>query len=288
VRDLFKGHPDLDELMTVDAKGAASSFTKWKALFLDIRAARYDLVIVANAEKTLHLVAFMAGIRHRVGWKRKWGFLLNHSLMDRKASSGLHEIDSNLELVRLVSDKTWDGSLRVPVDETAQKRINEKISKEFPGDQRIVVIHAGTSNPKKRWGQDRFAQLCGRLLKDNGVGLLLIGGPEEKAVASQIRTALGRSVPDWTGETTLKDLAALFSHPRIAALVSCDSGPVHVAWMSGVPVVALYAQNAEGSNPKRWGPRDENSRVIYKPIEEVGVEEVAAAAVDILGGSARR
>jgi hypothetical protein len=44
--------------------------------------------------------------------------------------------------------------------------------------------------------------------------------------------------------------------------------------MSGTPAVAFYAQDVPGSDPKRWGPRDSKSRVIYKPIGQISVLEV--------------
>jgi ADP-heptose:LPS heptosyltransferase len=52
---------------------------------------------------------------------------------------------------------------------------------------------------------------------------------------------------------------------------------VHVAWLHGTPVVALYAKNKPGSDPVRWGPRSAKSAVIHKPISEISPDEVMGA-----------
>ena len=90
-------------------------------------------------------------------------------------------------------------------------------------------------------------------------------------------------VLNWTGTLDLKELTALFHLPEIKLLISVDSGPAHIAWMSGTPAVILYAKNTTGSDPGRWGPRDGKSEVLFKPIQEITVDEVCALAKKVLG-----
>jgi ADP-heptose:LPS heptosyltransferase len=216
-----------------------------------------------------------------VGYARKWGFLLTKKMPDRKASAHRHEIDMNLELASLASDRTWDGRLELPVDDLARREIRALFLRDLPGGGPVVALHAGTSNPKKRWDEAHFAEIC-RRLKAEGFGVVLIGGPEEKETSSRIASASGAAPADWTGAFSLAGLAAFFAEPRVRALVSADSGPVHVAWISGVPVAALYAQDVEGSDPVRWGPRDKKSVTIHKPMAGVTVDEVHAALKKVL------
>ena len=148
------------------------------------------------------------------------------------------------------------------------------MAKDCPEGQDILAVHTGTSNPEKKWDAKRFGELCQRIESQENLKVVLVGGPEEKEYSSQIVHQSGMPIIDWTGRLSLKELVAFLGHQRVKALVSSDSGPVHLAWMSGTPVVALYAKNSVGSDPARWGPRDPQSEVIYKPMKDITSDEV--------------
>jgi len=281
VAGLFKGHPDVDELMTVDAARFKRDFYYRWHLVKVLKRASFDLAVVSNPDKWLHAVVFAARIPHRVGYARKWGFMLTKKMPDRKAAAHRHEIDMNLELASLACDRTWDGHVELPVDDVARRDVRGLFLRDLPGDRPVVAIHPGTSNPKKRWDEGRFAEICRRLSAE-GFGTVLIGGPEEKEASARVAAASGVAPADWTGAFSLACLAAFFSEPRVRALVSSDSGPVHVAWISGVPVVALYASDVEGSDPVRWGPRDKKSVTIHKSMADITADEVYAALKKVL------
>ena len=273
VAGLFREHPDLDEVIAVDAAELERSGTKRRKVVREIRKARFDMGIVSNPSKFFHWLLFSAGIPVRVGWRRKWPFLLSRSLPDTKSQMTRHEIDANLALAGLVSTKKWDGVIRMAVNLKASEKIEgllRPLDKVFP----IVAVHAGSSNPQKIWPNERFAELCRRLLSSGRGHLVLIGGEEEMPISQKIAAQISGSCLDLTGRLTLEELAAFFKHPQVRTLVSSDSGPVHVAWMSGKPVVAFYAKNAVGSDPARWGPRDGKSKVLFKSMDEITVDEV--------------
>ena len=273
VAGLFRGHADLDELILVDAAELEKNGRKRRALVREIRRARFDVGVASNSSKFFHWLLFAARIPVRAGWRRKWAFLLNRSLPDDKNKTARHEIDSNLDLAGLVTKEKWDGKIVMAEDKKAAEKISV-LMKPFQTALPVVAVHPGSSNPKKIWPGERFAELCRRLESSKACQLVLIGGEEEVEASRRIAQKLSGPLLDLTGRLSLEELAAFFKQPQVRALVSSDSGPVHVAWMSGKPVVAFYAKNVPGSDPVRWGPRDGKSRVIFKPMEEIGVGEV--------------
>ena len=279
---LLNAHPDIDEVLFVSIKKFSSELRERFIFLKKIKAARFDLAIVANAGKWMHAVVFLAGIRQRVGWGRKWGFLLSQTLQDDKAVAQRHEIDSNLGLARLLGAPVWDKTLELPADPWALKRLEERAQSSGISDKKIIAVHPGTSNPAKRWPEALFAELCDRLAEDPSLQVILIGGPEERASSEEVRRLTRAKSLDWTGQFTLAELNAFLRLKNVKALVSVDSGPVHVAWIGGTPVVALYAQNVPGSDPARWGPRDGKSEVIFKPISTITVAEVYDALKRVL------
>jgi len=233
----------------------------WDAQFRkSLRAKKFDLGVVLNPTKEAHWAVFWSGIPVRVGYNRKWGFLLTHRLNDTKYLGDKHEVDCNLDLVGLIGAKTLDKTLKINVD--------DKLFQEFIG-QRIVAIHPFTSDPVKQWPVERFKELARRIKAELGLKVVIVG-------LSQSVLDAGDGVVNMVNKTSLLELAALLK--RCALLVSGDSGPVHLAASVGTPVVALFRNDLAGKTARRWGPWGEGHVVIEKGnLLDISVEEVIGA-----------
>jgi len=222
----------------------------WDEVKGNLRKSKFDLAVVLNPTKEAHWVVFWAGIPVRVGYDRKWGFLLTHKLKDTKHLGNRHEVDCNLELVGLVGAKTLDKTLKVKVD--------DNLFREFIG-QRIVAVHPFTSDPVKQWPVERFKELAQRIKSELGLKVVMVGLNNEIASADYGSLAMTKfecvrndEVVDMINKTSLVELAALLK--RCSLLVSGDSGPVHLAVSVGTPVVALFRNDLPGKTARRWGP----------------------------------
>ncbi len=276
LRGLLTRHPDLDEFMSV-SMNEIRSLHGCLSRAQSLRKARFDMAVVSNPDKFLHLMVFWAGIPRRIGYSRKWGFLLTRTRRDDKHSALRHEIESNLALVGLVSQTDWDGKWNLPIEPAALQSVQERLVKAGLDGCAIVVVHAGSSNPLKRWPTHRFAELCEKIVRAGPFHIVLVGGEEEKAASAEVSQKTSVSTEDWTGALSLPELAAFLSLTSVKTLISSDSGPVHVAWLAGKPVVALYARNCPGSDPARWGPRFSGSQVLFKDIADISADEVYSA-----------
>jgi len=108
------------------------------------------------------------------------------------------------------------------------------------------VLHVSAGNPFRRWPLDSFAALAARLVQgDASRRVIVISGPSEHAAASQvIDRARGLVAQADAGailsceEFNLDELRALLD--RAALFIGGDSGPLHIASTSAVPIVGLY------------------------------------------------
>ncbi len=114
-----------------------------------------------------------------------------------------------------------------------------------------VAIHPYATHAAKTWPRDRWLALLEALSRAGHewvvVGtdpLPLVGGPH-----------------DFTNATDLRTTAALLAGAR--ALVTADSGPLHLARAVGTPVVALF-----GPTTREWGfyPDGPRDRVLERPL----------------------
>ena len=110
---LFKNHPDLDEVMSLDFKLFCRKPSYFLKILKKIRSAKFDLAVVSNAHKFLHALVFLAGIRRRVGYARKWPFLLNQKIADDKERAVRHEMESSARLVKQICLVDWDGVYQI-------------------------------------------------------------------------------------------------------------------------------------------------------------------------------
>lgn len=284
VASLFQTHPDIDEVYSLDGRQIPKSASYRASLRKSIKKIKFDMAVVSNADKHFHWLVFRAGIPVRLGWARKWGALLTHRLRDDKHSALRHEIDSNINLVSLLTDKAWDGRLSLAVERESLDKVERWLGALDHKFGSYVVLHTGTSRPEKRWRIEYFKDLAMRITSKFNKGVIFIGDESEADMIRPILSSFeaGAAI-SWAGLTTLQDLVALFSVSKVNALVSCDSGPLHIAWIMGKPVVGLYAANMDGSDPRRWGPKSASGRVIHRSMDAISVDDVESALSEVLG-----
>ena len=122
-----------------------------------------------------------------------------------------------------------------------------------------VVVHPWASGfrfASREWPLASWVGLAGRAC-DLGFTVVVTGGAADRARASELAAACaGRPVRSVAGDITLAELAALLR--GAAAVVSVNTGTMHLAALLDVPLVALHGP----TNRRRWGPLGERSMAI--------------------------
>jgi ADP-heptose:LPS heptosyltransferase len=275
--EAVEGNSSVDSILKLDPAKDLDSPGKLIKFIVSLRKSKYGLVAIFNPSKILNIAVFFAGIPRRIGYDRKWGFLLNKRLSDKKCLCEKHEVEYNLDLARAAgigAQVTAPDFVITGADERRAEQIAEDNGIR-PGE-RLVAVHAATSNPEKLWPAERFGRLCAMIEKGLKARVVLVGGPGETAISSEVIRTAGMPLCDFTGKLKLKELGALLKRSLI--LISCDSGPVHISAAVGTPVVALFGESREGGCSKRWGPYGPGHTVIGRPVVcDITVEDVYEA-----------
>lgn len=139
----------------------------------------------------------------------------------------------------------------------------------------LLVPGGSAHRLDKRWPGGRFAQLA-RALREKGLEVQVIGGPQEKALGAEILNAVP-GVQDLTGKTDFADIARLGAGATLA--VGNDTGPLHLIAAAGAPTIALFS---DASDPALCAPRG-RVRVLRSPtLSELPVSTVLQAAEDLI------
>ncbi len=111
--------------------------------------------------------------------------------------------------------------------------------------------------PAKRWPARHFAVLAEQLK----LPVVLLGSSKESALCAEIAHVANAAQPgqclDWSGRTSLDHALAAISAAK--ALVSNDSGLMHVAAAFGLPQVALFGS----SSPLHTPPLNVQAHVLW-------------------------
>ena len=117
-------------------------------------------------------------------------------------------------------------------------------------DEPFVVLAPGAAYGRaKQWPPERFAELAGRIINQRGWSVVMVGSNADRAACEEISrrlpnqgTRINRLI-DFCGKSDLATLAGLLS--QASAVVSNDSGAMHLAAAVGVKVVAIFGPTNE-------------------------------------------
>jgi heptosyltransferase-2 len=116
----------------------------------------------------------------------------------------------------------------------------------------------------KRWPTGHFARLAQDILAQHpSASIVLLGSPKDRPVCAEITAAAGEvaALRNLAGETTLDEAIALIA--AASAMVSNDSGLLHVASALNRPVVAIYGP----TDPLHAPPFSDVARSLYLGLD---------------------
>ena len=271
-KDILIGNPFIDEVIVYDKYGSERNFFKTVLFALSLRKKNFDVAFMLHPTNRVHLIAFIAGIKKRIGFDRKLSFLLTDTLVHKKQEGKMHERDYTLDAIAQFGVAPVDKSLFMPISNESETRIEAFLNANGLSDKDVLVaLHPGASCPSKRWHSENFAQLADSLIKECGVKIILIAGPDDISTADEVLGSMKERPVNAAGKTTISDLASLLR--RCKLFISNDSGPVHISSALGVPVIALFGRSQPGLGFRRWGPTGTQDVVVY---HDVGCEECLA------------
>jgi ADP-heptose:LPS heptosyltransferase len=218
-----------------------------------LRAERYDAALhLSPATSSLGgFLVWASGATHRIGARRERGNVYFTSTVP--APKARHKVDRLREyLAQLGVPSSHERRLLLAPDESAWA---ERELAEARG-RALGVFVGGRARKGKGWPLATAAAVTGRLRAD-GLQPLVFIGPEEAPREAEIRAALAPA--RFVREPDVRRVAALLS--RCVAVVTPDSGPMHLAIAAGAPTVAVFRK----TNWDRWGPRAREGVAIHDP-----------------------
>jgi heptosyltransferase-3 len=209
-----------------------------------LRRQRADVLVDCGPWPRLNaLYTACAGAQYTIGFKSRrqhrhyaYDCVVEHSV-------AVHEVDN---LRRLATALGADDRLAPGLVIPPEVRV-KALARPF------VIFHpwsGGSRAPVKEWPLDRWVAL-GVEIAARGYRIAVTGSGVDRSRSTDLVHALehaGATAQSIAGACTLPELASLLT--GAAAVVSVDTGVMHMAAAVGAPVIALHGP----TRSRRWGP----------------------------------
>jgi heptosyltransferase-2 len=220
--------PGVDTVHVFDKRGKDRS---WFALKTMAKAlGRPEIVFVPHPSIRSALLAWYSGAPIRIGTRHGWAHRILYTNPVPKRPKAPY-VEQFLDLGRALGLEAAFPRmrLRVPVEYTENAR-------QIVGKSPSVGLIIGSEWPTKRWPAEKFAKLADGLVLQ-GFQPVLLGAPNEKLLAEEVKTAMASVALDLVGNTISESIGVIHC---LRGVVGGDTGLSHVARALGIPAVLLF------------------------------------------------
>jgi lipopolysaccharide heptosyltransferase II len=248
---VVRGNRHLDKVIVAPRVRGARALAVDLRLGRQLARERFDLAIDFHGGPRASLLTWLSGAPTRVGYTvpgRAWMYTVRvHRPRELRPR---HSVENQWDLLAAIGLRTPSpdtNPVEMTVDTAARIRVEQRLAASGVAPAaRLVVMHVSAGNPFRRWPLSSFAAVAGGLVaSDRRLHVVVTSGPSD-AAARDLVIAEARAGVDPAarariiecGELTLEELRAVVD--SAALYVGGDSGPMHIAATSRVPIVSLF------------------------------------------------
>ena len=259
---IVTANPHLSETIVIKHRRGVRRILEDVTLAARLRARRFDVAVDMHGGSRSGWLTFATGAPLRVGYDvsgRTW--MYTHRIARPRGYAPRHSVLSMWDLAAVVDRSFGEpptpdrDRLEMPVTPAAAARVAARLEQlGVTAADEIVVMHTAAGNEFRRWPESAFAAVARALTANRRRVVLVVGSRQDARTIESIvahaqpadAVAAGRVIaaPGWP----LEDLRAAMD--RAALFVGGDSGPMHIAAASDVPIVAIFGPTL----PVHWAP----------------------------------
>jgi heptosyltransferase II len=269
VASVYRACSEVHEVIEAKFEHKKLQWNLRKQLAKVIEAKNYQACFVLPNSFKSALIPWLANIPFRIGYRGELRFgLINLALNNPSKVNRPPMVEHYLALSQLLKD---DESIpldrlvpKLNVSGAAKQQVEQKLQGAKINSDSIYTICPGAEyGPSKRWPIEYFAVLAQQLIKQNSNNqIILLGSKSDHSLAQEI-TSQGQqasNIHNWCGNTSLDEAIALIGMSK--AVVSNDSGLMHIAAALQIPQVAIFGS----SDPAHTPPLSDRAKIIWLNI----------------------
>ena len=247
----------VDQVITLPGGGGWRAWTGWREDVRALAAGNFDTAILfPNSYGTARNVS-KAGIRERWGYATDGrGRLLTRAI--EKPAGDLHQRAYYQALTRALGIPEGPPFASIRPDSAKAKDLLREVG--LDPDEPFVVFAPGAAYGRaKQWLPARYAELAELIINERGWSVMMVGAGVDRDACADIARRLPKTgtrinrLIDFCGKSDLRSLAGILGEAH--AVVSNDSGALHLAGAVGTKVIAVFGPTREKqTSPLASGP----------------------------------
>jgi heptosyltransferase-2 len=266
VAPIYRACTEVHEVIEANFEHKKLQWGLRKQLAKAIEAKHYQVCFVLPNSFKSALIPWLANIPFRIGYRGELRFgLMNLSLDNPRKINRPPMVEHYLALSQLLEDDEslpLDPSVpKLNVPPAAKQSVQNKLQSANINRDLIYVMCPGAEyGPTKRWPTEHFAVLAQNLIAQNlSSQIILLGSKSDHALGEEISSLAKQvsNIHNWCGNTSLDEAIALIGMSK--AVISNDSGLMHVAAALKTPQVAIFGS----SDPAHTPPLSDKAKIIW-------------------------
>lgn len=246
-------------------------------LALKLRRRGFDVAICLSEKRWPRLITWLTGSRLRIGFdpgstQPLVSLLCRFALTHRVRSGGVHETERYTGLLGPLGLEAAPGRLEIHFSQEDRDWAARWMSSHLPERAVPVIVNVNAKWTRDGWSADELAVMIAGLLEAAPEVFLiatcdksdarLVEGLSERIRDGRVHIVAGESFGRW---------ASLIALSR--AVVTMDTGAVHVAAALGIPVVDIFPSEGLEHCSRRWSPWGVEHRIIRRdPLDRNGAQ----------------
>lgn len=248
--------PEVRKAIVMPLGHGQFDFKGRKALGKSLRSEQYDQAIVLPNSWKSALIPYFSNIPKRTGYlgEVRWGLLndsrrLNKEFLTKTVQRFVALAMAPCAVLPEIPQP------RLLIDPASVDVIKSKFDIVDAKGKVLGLCPGAEYGPAKRWPEEHYANVAKQALA-KGWQVYLFGSVKDELVTAKINELAGGRCRDFAGKTSLTEALDLMS--LCDAVVSNDSGLMHVAAALNIKTVALYGS----SDPNFTPPLHPDAQVI--------------------------
>jgi heptosyltransferase-2 len=267
VAPIYRACAEVHEVIEARLEHKQLQWSLRKQLAKQLELNQYDACFVLPNSLKSALIPWLANIPLRIAYRGEMRFGLINFALDNPSKTNRPPMANHYLALCNVIDHSQEIDTNQPADPklnispTAKQTVRSKLQAAAINEQSIYVLCPGAEyGVTKRWPTEHFASLAQQFSENEpDAHVILLGSKGDHALGQDIISQVTRTsqIQNWCGETSLDEAIALIGMSK--ALVSNDSGLMHIGAALKVPQVAIFGS----SDPQHTPPLSNKAKVIW-------------------------
>ncbi|MBA3036114.1 MAG: lipopolysaccharide heptosyltransferase II [Desulfobacterium sp.] len=265
VAPLFENHPAVNDVLIFQKHDSfIKDLAEIKSLIESIKEKQFDLALLFQNAFEAAIIAYLGGIKYRVGFDSDGrGLLLTHAIKRTNEIFKIHQVEYYLSILKALgyTAESRNPAIHIAEDVLAKADNLLKLNGINEDDFLLGFAPGAIFGNAKKWPPERFAEIGDLAAQRWGAKTIIMGSKKEQYIGSIVTGLMRYNPVDFCGTTSLEEAIAIIS--RCNFFLSNDSGLMHVAAALGVPTLAIFGSTDHVAT----GPRGPKTRILKHNID---------------------